>query len=332
MPGPSRARFALFVATGLTLAACPDKSDPTPTQTTTDAPGDSTGASAITTSVITSSASSGPGDTTQPASTSTTSTSSSTTSDDNSSAPASDTDPVCVTKMLHEQPPGPCDPFAQDCPECQKCNPYADDGGGSWNSDKCVFVVPDPDQVGEPCTAPGGGNDGNDSCDHGAMCWDVDAENNGTCVALCTGSPDNGVCADPEKTCAVYSGATLPLCVDRCDPLMSDCSRNDLCVANPTGLGFLCLLDASGDGGQVHSPCNYSNGCDPGLHCAEVTAAEECDQDQQGCCEPFCDLTIPNPDSQCPGVGQQCTPLFDPDTNPAPPGDEDVGYCAVPPP
>lgn len=306
MRGPFRSPSILLCAATL-LIACPDKSEPTLTQATTEAASDSTGAPGLTTSASTSSSTGG----------------------NSSSAPASDTDPMCQTKMLHELPPGPCDPFAQDCPECQKCNPYADDGGGAWNSNKCVFVVRDPDQVGEPCTAPGGGNDGNDTCDHGAMCWDVDAENNGICVALCTGGAQNGVCADPEKTCVVDGAGILPLCLDRCDPLMSDCPGDELCIHHSNGTGFVCLLDASGDGGQAHTPCMFANSCDPGLVCANVEAAEECDQNQQGCCQPFCDLTIPDPDSQCSGVGQQCLPFFD-DMNPAPPGDEDVGYCSLP--
>jgi len=326
MPRPFRSPSILLCAATL-VTACPDKSEPTLTQATTEASSDSSGAPALTTSasVSVSSSSSGSADTTQSASTST----SSTTSENSSSAPASDTAPMCQTKMLHEQPPGPCDPFAQDCPECQKCNPYADDGGGSWNSDKCVFVVPDPDQVGEPCTAPGGGVEGNDSCELGAMCWDVDAENNGTCVALCTGSAENGVCADPEKTCAAFNEGTLPLCLDRCDPLMNDCPNNEICIANPAGTGFLCVLDA-GEEGQLHDPCNFPNDCDPGLLCAESTSAEECDQNLPGCCEPYCDLTVPDPDSQCPGIGQQCTPYVELSMLPALPGDEDVGYCSLP--
>ena len=31
---------------------------------------------------------------------------------------------------------GECDAFAQECPEGQKCAPYADDGGSSWNNTK----------------------------------------------------------------------------------------------------------------------------------------------------------------------------------------------------
>jgi len=218
-----------------------------------------------------------------------------------------------------------CDPFAQDCPPGMKCMPYADDGGGSWNNDKCVPVMENPAQVHEPCFAVGDGVSGIDNCDFGLMCWDVDAEGNGYCVELCTGSAGQGFCEEPGYTCAGHS--TLPLCMKGCDPILQDCDMADTCIQNSTGEGFLCVLDASGDEGQQHDPCMYANSCDPGLVCAEVTAAAECDQNAQGCCEPFCDLTDPDADAKCGGAGLVCTPYFEgrPD-----PGYAHVGYCAVP--
>jgi hypothetical protein len=67
------------------------------------------------------------------------------------------------------------------------------------------------------------------------------------------------------------------------------------------------------------------NTCDPGLLCLNSSAAEECDPDGVGCCEPFCDVTLPN---SCPGVGQVCNFYYE--EGMAPPGYEKVGYCAVP--
>src|SRR5690606_38571371 len=35
---------------------------------------------------------------------------------------------------------GECDVFAQDCPKGEKCMPWANDGGGSWNATTCSPV------------------------------------------------------------------------------------------------------------------------------------------------------------------------------------------------
>lgn len=220
-----------------------------------------------------------------------------------------------------------CNPFTQDCKRGEKCAPYADDGGGSWNNDKCVPVDPDPDQPGESCIVHEPNNSGLDSCDVGAVCWHVDTRTlTGTCTPLCTGNADMGICPD-DLLCAVYNEGTLPLCLPACDPLQQDCPAGDLCIGHPNGEAFLCVLDASGDEGQVFDPCDYLNSCDPGLLCNDATAASECDPGEQGCCLPFCDLTLP---LDCPGAMQTCQPYFEMGT--APDGYENVGYCALPDP
>ena len=223
---------------------------------------------------------------------------------------------------------GSCDIFIQNCPEGEKCVPYAYDGGGAWNADKCFPVMEDPRQVGEPCFAPEGGTAGIDNCDRGLMCWDVDAEGDGVCVELCKGEPANAYCETPWTVCQISAGGTLALCLDGCDPLQQNCEPSDVCIVDPNGQGFSCQFDASGEEGQVHDPCMFPNACDPGLLCIEPTAAEECSQDAEGCCEPFCDLDDPEADMKCPGVGQVCNPYFEEGT--APPAYVNVGYCAVP--
>ena len=112
------------------------------------------------------------------------------------------------------------------------------------------------------------------------------------------------------------------------DPLSQNCDPSDVCIGNPSGEGFLCVLDASGEEGQLHDPCDFSNTCDPGLLCNDPTAAVECDPDALGCCEPFCDLGDPEADAKCGGVGQVCNPYFEEGT--APPDYVNVGYCAIP--
>jgi len=205
--------------------------------------------------------------------------------------------------------------------------PYADDGGGSWNNDKCVPVMENPAQVHEPCFVVGGGVSGVDNCDFGLMCWDTDAEGNGHCVELCSGSAEQPLCKESGYICAIYAGGTLALCMNGCDPLLQDCDPSDVCIGKPDGDGFMCVLDASGDEGQQHDPCMFPNACDAGLLCGEVTDAVECDPNAQGCCQPFCDLTDPDPEL-CGGMGQVCTPyLVD---GMAVPEYEHLGYCAVP--
>ena len=85
------------------------------------------------------------------------------------------------------------------------------------------------------------------------------------------------------------------------------------------------MLDASGEEGQLHDPCNFANACDPGLLCNQPSAAVECDQDENGCCEPFCNFAEMEP---CPGAGQVCNAYYEEGT--APPEYEHIGYCAVP--
>ena len=219
-----------------------------------------------------------------------------------------------------------CDNWAQDCPDGEKCAAWANNGGNAWNATKCVAVVEDADQPGDACTVEGSAVSGLDSCDLGAMCWDVDPNTmQGTCVALCTGSPDAPVC-DSEFSCFVSNEGILNLCLPICDPLAQDCPGDDLCIPNPQGqTAFSCVLDASGDEGQAFDPCEFINACDPGLFCANPVNAGECDAQAIGCCLPFCDLAMPAP---CPGANQECLAWFEMGT--APPGLETVGFCGIP--
>ena len=133
-------------------------------------------------------------------------------------------------------PPFPdhCNQFIQDCPAGEKCMPYADDGGGSWNNLKCTPVVDDPGQLYEPCFDEDV-VDGMDSCDVGLMCWDTDLEGNGICFGMCMGFPEAPTCEDPLAQCAIYSEAILTLCLKGCDPLLQDCDPSDVCIGNPNG-------------------------------------------------------------------------------------------------
>lgn len=219
-----------------------------------------------------------------------------------------------------------CDNWSQDCPDGQKCAAYADDGGSSWNNLKCVPVEENGGAPGDPCTVEGNGVSGVDSCGKGTMCWNVDADTGqGTCVGLCSGSPDAAECADMQTTCVIANDGVLNLCLPSCDPLLQDCqSSTDLCLPNPDDEGFVCVLDASGESGVAFDPCEYANACDKGLVCQDPGFATECDAAALGCCLPYCDVTEPD----CPGAGQECIQWYDPGT--APPGLENLGLCGIP--
>ncbi|MCB9700983.1 MAG: hypothetical protein H6711_03765 [Myxococcales bacterium] len=217
-----------------------------------------------------------------------------------------------------------CDPWDQDCPEGYKCAAWADDGGNSWNATRCVPVVPEPKQVGESCSFPGSVLAGDDDCDLGLMCWNVDYETKiGTCMAFCGGSPDEPTCAEGSICLYALRGVGVALCMEFCDPLAQDCpGATDLCL--PSGDEWICYLDASGDAGQFGDPCEYLTACDPGLMCVGAEIVPGCMA--SGCCSPFCDISAPN---TCPGVGQVCLPWYEEGT--APRGYENVGVCGLPP-
>ena len=221
-----------------------------------------------------------------------------------------------------------CDQWTQDCPDGEKCMPYSGDGDNSWESLKCVPVVPNPGSPGDACTVEGSAVSGIDSCDVWSMCWNVDPNTQmGVCVAMCVGDPNSPKCEAPMTTCLVSNDGVLTLCLPQCDPLTQDCPGADLCIPNPQdNNAFLCILDASGDAGVAFDPCEYINSCDKGFLCANPGLGMECDPMANGCCLPFCDTSVMPP--MCPGVGQECLPWYE--MGMAPPGYETVGICGLP--
>lgn len=219
-----------------------------------------------------------------------------------------------------------CDNWAQDCPRGEKCTVYAADLGNSWNAAKCVPVMDDPAQVGEECFVVDGPASGIDNCDLGAFCWDVDAENKGTCIGLCTGSSEAPHCV-PGSFCVIAAEAFLHFCFAGCNPLAQDCEAGMKCATIWTGEGFECVEDHFNVKGELHDYCQqYDYSCNFGLVCLESSAAVECDHNYNHCCEPFCDLLAPN---TCPGQGQKCEPFFAAGLV-VPPEYEKLGVCKVP--
>ena len=114
------------------------------------------------------------------------------------------------------------------------------------------------------------------------------------------------------------------MCLPSCDPLAQDCeASNELCIPNPGIEGYICTLDASGDMGPYGTPCNFINVCNSGLICIDPAGVPEAEcASASGCCSPMCSISSGDP---CPGAGQTCEPVFDPQ----PPGFEDVGVCTI---
>jgi hypothetical protein len=215
-----------------------------------------------------------------------------------------------------------CDFWEQDCPAGEKCMPWANDGGNSWNALRCSPIADNPDAPGEPCTVEGSGASGIDSCELGAMCWDVDPDTlEGVCVAFCVGSPERPACEDADAMCVMGGDGVLALCIPVCDPLQQDCSvEGNACY--PVNDSFICAPDASGDTGAPGDACEFINVCDPGSFCASAEVVPECMG--AGCCTLFCDLDMPLPCLP----GQECTPWYE--AGMAPPGFENLGACALP--
>ncbi|MCR9163817.1 MAG: hypothetical protein ACE37F_01005 [Nannocystaceae bacterium] len=221
----------------------------------------------------------------------------------------------------------PCDVFEQDCPPTQKCMPFSGDGDSTWNDLRCSSLASAPKQLGEPCVAPSGPVAGEDDCDVGLMCWNVEPDGTqGECIALCAGSIGAGQCP-VDTICSIYNGGMLPICLPTCDPLGGGCGPGELCIPQGNGGQFVCAVDASNGSGSYGDPCLAFNKCNGGLFCAPAPAVPGCTE-AAGCCSSYCDLSDDDPDAACDGVseGQMCVPFTE---SGAAPGTESVGGCSA---
>ncbi len=215
-----------------------------------------------------------------------------------------------------------CDVWTDDCPDGQKCMPWANDGGSSWNATRCSPIDASPGQPGDACTVEGSGVSGVDTCDSRSMCYYVDPDTSeGICIGFCDGSPQAPTC-DANFICTIVNDGVLTLCRPECDPLLQNCDGTAACLPANGSDGFTCIIDASGEGGGFGDPCEFINACDPGLFCANAEVVPDCGG--TGCCSSFCDMSEPD----CPDASQECVAWFE--EGATPPGLEDVGACAIP--
>ncbi|EDM77332.1 hypothetical protein PPSIR1_26483 [Plesiocystis pacifica SIR-1] len=187
--------------------------------------------------------------------------------------------------------PPPCDLFEQDCPPGEKCVPYSSTGGGAiWDATKCVQILGDQAQD-EPCNYDGVVL-ATDDCDATSMCWNVNAEGQGTCHSFCIGSADNPSCPEPSDpqacggySCLISGSGVISICVASCDPLdQSACGDGLACYW--AGNGFECVFTTQDI--ATGQPCGFINDCEPGNICVNAEELPSCDSD--ACCAEFCDL------------------------------------------
>lgn len=207
-----------------------------------------------------------------------------------------------------------CDPWAQDCPEGEKCVAY-NSAGDTWDANKCV-PLEGMGQTGDECTY-GGSVAGTDDCDVGFMCYYTNEEAVGICVPLCTGTPDDPLCPDGFN-CSISNEGSLLLCLYSCDPLLQDCEQEGSgCFWD----GSLFNCDPAGDI-PTNEPCGYINDCLPGHVCSGAESLPGCNG--SACCAAFCELDNP----QCAIADTECISFFDEGS--APPDLVNVGVCVLP--
>ncbi len=227
------------------------------------------------------------------------------------------TDTVCFTHCSD------CDVWAQDCPEGEKCMPWANDGGNAWNATRCSPIEASPDAIGQPCTVEGSGVSGIDSCELGAMCFEVDpATNTGVCVGFCAGTRADPGCATACDACHISNDGVLTLCRPICHPGQDDCGPGRSCI--DIDGAFECSTYA-GDA-ALGEPCDSDLSCQAGLACAPADALSDCAG--EACCTPWCDTNAVDPcGALVAGTSCQLVPeLGDGVCNPG------IGRCVLPPP
>lgn len=218
-----------------------------------------------------------------------------------------------------------CSPTLQDCGEGEKCVAYSTEGdsppAAPWDANKCVDETGQL-EPGDSCDIVGGKYTGEDDCRAGAQCLLTDDDGlGGACVEFCD---DQMGCSSANAICSVYNNGSLPLCLDRCDPLVQDCPDGQGCFQGPAQ-DFICFKVSAdpGEGGPGQD-CAFVNQCQAGNLCLAPDAVQGCDPGNSGCCSPICEIS--GGGSEC-GNMESCTPVFDP---PVPPGYADVGVCSLP--
>lgn len=212
-----------------------------------------------------------------------------------------------------------CTVFDQLCGEGEVCKPVGFDGAPTWAGPACRPVPDGPLAAsGEPCSMMENRLSGLDDCVDTAMCLGVDPVTlEGTCAPYCSSVI---ACEDPMQTCFEGNAGFVPVCLDSCSPLLSDCPDGFGCYPG-TGDDFVC---------QRYEEPLYVDmftehpACAPGSFMVPVEGPALCNGDGP-CCTSFCDLSSPD----CPNA-VACVPFFG-DLEGVDAALHDVGFCAINP-
>jgi hypothetical protein len=110
----------------------------------------------------------------------------------------------------------------------------------------------------------------------------------------------------------VPNGNYPKFCQSRCDPFVPfDCEGSCVLGGDGIGEGFHCSFGSR----SLAESCGYTyDVCDTGLVCAEAEELGDfCGVRDLGCCTRVCDLSLPDPNAACLGLGEvdTCLPIFD---------------------
>jgi hypothetical protein len=229
-------------------------------------------------------------------------------------------------------PEGECNLWEPDeCGEGRKCMPYSIEDDRIPDVIQCCDAVDDPAVPGDPCESMSYNGSCLDNCSAGSMCVLDDEETlTGYCREFC--NPSQSLCA-PDDTCKSFfellvGVPTVPLCMDKCDPLLQTCTPDAWhCIPDtPTESGqsgFLCSPPPPTTPKGLFDTCALANDCEKGLVC--VTAERVPDCGFTSCCTAYCSLS--EGDATCTDLHPdlRCVDWMSPD-----PEWQDVGACAIP--
>lgn len=224
---------------------------------------------------------------------------------------------------------GMCNIYDQDCPEGQKCTAYGSPNTFIPQGVKCVPIPDNPQAHNEPCGVGAEGL-GDDDCDLGSVCLDLDYDGSGFCLPYCTGDSQSPMCEGSDRTCVkLFFAFDFGNCFRQCDPLVQDCEVGEGCymdAAKVGGTGFVCLpVVQEGKDKVFGDNCIGWSSCEPGYACIYEEFVPGC---SGLCCSPWCDTG--EGDASCVDFDpmMSCIPWYA--EQQAPPGLENVGVCGIP--
>jgi len=244
------------------------------------------------------------------------------------------TDPSTTAAPEPDMPKGDgnqCSLVEQDCKQGEKCVPWNENGGIFPDGVKCVDEPANADAIGSECVVTGGFGNGEDSCQKGAICLDLDDDGLATCVEFCSGSLDNPFCMSEDYKCVPLFEPEVPLCFRKCDPLVQNCGDGEGCFMDALMLGsegFVCMprVENTADGGGEYGElCIAASNCKPGFSCIWPENLPDCPYIY--CCSPWCN--IQNGDDDCLAFDSElnCVPWYE--EGQETPGYENVGICGI---